>query len=151
MTNPWKELFGAVQTPGDWAVVLIFGTVGFAGDLAANVSGIPSPAVIAGLSASGALGLKKGAQSWWATRRKQKALKAAPRLANELKRLFEEKGFTKGAQDIQKALDLHGQKSIDNSKLDEACQAAVAAYLAWDGTGRPPPDGRSRIAGDDGF
>lgn len=140
MASPWKEIFKAIETPGDWAVVLIAGTVGFGGDLLSTVHGLPSPGTLGGLSATGALGLKKGYQASRAAIRRRKAAAAilrrvrdAPTRAEKLVRLFEEKGFDSGVQALQNARDLHSLGEWDDSKLDEACEAVVNEYAAWNG------------------
>lgn len=146
MKAPWDSIPDAVQTPGDWATVLIFGTVGFAGDFAANMVGLPSPLVMSGLLASGALGVKKGGQSWWRNRAGKKYLKTAPDRARQLKALFEENGFTRGADQLQRALDLYRNPNAFK-QLHEVCDAAEAAYLAWEQP-LPPPVQNPGIQGD---
>lgn len=140
MAIPWGEIRKALNTPGDWATVLIAGTVGFVGDVVSTVHGIPSPLTLAGLSASGALGVKKGYEASRAAIRRGKAakkvlkkVKDAPTRAEKLKKLFEQKGFNSGVQKLQNGLDLHALGEYSDAELDEVCAAAANEYAAWDG------------------
>jgi hypothetical protein len=138
MFEDLKTALGKAETKGDIAIVLGFGTAGFAVDALANVHGVFSPGTVSALSATGALSIKKG---WDARREAKRAEAAATKVlgeakeatarAKKLEEFFVAQGYAEGARVIRAQLDWREQDIIDDEHLDQAVEAARNDFLAW--------------------
>ncbi len=144
MFEAFRSAMDKAETKGDTAVVLGAGVAGFAIDAIASVHGVFSPGTVAGLSAAGALSVKKGfdarRDAKRARRESDKAVReaaAATDRAKELGKYFADQGYANGKQELQTQLEWRELDIIDDAKLDEALTAARINFLAWVGAGRP--------------
>jgi hypothetical protein len=121
-----KDLLNKVETKSDLATVLIFGTSGFLLDAGLNVVGFLEPGLVGVAAASGALGIKKAAESALAKRseqkEKEKRLDEETKRATELRALL---GDDTTHQDLAQRLELELKLSESNIIDADALKTSV--------------------------
>lgn len=144
MFDAFKSAMDKAETKSDTAVVLGAGVAGFAIDAIASVHGGFSPGTVAGLSAAGALSVKKGfdarRDAKRARRESEEAVREAAGASDRVEKLakyFADQGYAKGEQELRTQLEWRKLDIIDDAKLDEALITARSNFLAWVGAGRP--------------
>ena len=77
MVDDLKQLLEEASSPGDMAAILLAGSIGFVIDAGINAVGFLSPGAVGLLSASTALGMKKGWEAWREAHREQRKTERA--------------------------------------------------------------------------
>lgn len=112
------------ETPGDWAVVLLAGSAGYALDAGLNIIGFLEPGVCGTLFATTALGLKRGLEAVTSSRRQSSAEEA--RRMQEIDRtmrtidFFDARGHAAVRNDLRDVLELAEIRRLTAEELKAA-------------------------------
>ena len=123
-----RDLLRSASTPGDFAAVLLGGSVGLVLDAALLHVGVLSPGTFGIASASASLGLKKGAEATINTRA------GIVRRGAIVDRTKKAEDFLRGRQhgelanQIEAQRELHATGVIDDAVLEEALKDVLVRF-----------------------
>jgi hypothetical protein len=119
----WKQ----VSSPGDAAVVLVAGTVGFLADAALNLVGFCSPGVVGATTAAAALGVKKSYEAERAVRRARREERFALHRA-AVAMTFLNQRYPQGRERLRFDVALRQAGVIDDEQLSRCVDEVIDAY-----------------------
>lgn len=132
MIDAFKELLEKVSEPSDLATILICGTAGFLVDAGLNAVGFLEPGYVGITAASGALGLKKGAEAAWTARQTRKKriedIENVRVKANSLLKLLGSKGDQDLVQQLERDIELFDSGIVGAESLESSIQETIRAY-----------------------